>query len=58
MAVSDELQAPAVLPDTRCVGGWMGTRTSLDAMKKRKFLAYVCSRTQIFWSPSLCLYAD
>jgi hypothetical protein len=26
-------------PDTHCVGGWVGPRTSLEVMEKRKTLA-------------------
>jgi hypothetical protein len=53
MAVSGELYAPAVAPIIRCVGGWMSSRTGLDAMEKRKFLAYIWSRTQSFSRPAL-----
>jgi hypothetical protein len=33
-----QLHAPAALPRTNWIGGWVGTRTGLDDVEKRKFL--------------------
>jgi hypothetical protein len=51
MEVSDQLHAPAPLPPgertagTRWVGGWVGPRAYLDAVKKRKSLSPAANRT-------------
>jgi len=42
--LSDQLQAPADLlpgeiPGTHCIGGWVGSRASLEVLEKRKSLA-------------------
>jgi hypothetical protein len=45
MEVSGQLHAPAVLPpgkeppDTNWIGGWVGPRTVLEAVVKRKILS-------------------
>jgi hypothetical protein len=52
MEVSDQLHARGKEPSTHWIGGWVGPRTDLDAVEKRKFLA-----TQVLaflsWNPKV-----
>jgi hypothetical protein len=46
MEMSSQLQAPArFTPGIHCIRGWVGTRSGLDAMEKRKIL--LCQESNI-----------
>jgi len=62
--VSDQLHAAAALvpgkepPGTHLIGGWMGHKTGLDSVVKKKFPAPAENRipTVQFVAPTMCFY--
>jgi hypothetical protein len=53
MEVNDQLHAPGGDPVTSCVGGWMGSRGSLNAVEKGKHFPRAGNRTVIRLQSSL-----
>jgi hypothetical protein len=39
-------------PDTHCIGGWMGSKTGLDDVERRKFFAFPGHELQPFGRPA------